>query len=93
MKKVLRALYDGKICPAEQYYPTFEQTKEIRQRQLLHYHSFKQKLNELDADLTKQFEQIMDEQLDTVPFEYSEMFIDGFRLGARVMMEVFTEND
>lgn len=31
----------------------------------------------------------MDEQLDVIPTEFSEMFIDGFRLGARIMIEVF----
>lgn len=30
--------------------------------------------------------------IDMVPFEFSETFIDGFRLGARMMIEVF-QND
>ena len=29
----------------------------------------------------KQLIKIMDEQLDVIPYEFSEMFIDGFRLG------------
>jgi len=31
----------------------------------------------------------MDEQLDVIPYEFSEMFIDGFRLGARIMIDIF----
>ena len=37
------------------------------------------------------FVEIMDEQLDTIPYEISNMFIDGFRLGARMMIEVFED--
>lgn len=33
----------------------------------------------------------MDEQLDTFPYDTSSMFIDGFRLGARMMIEIFEE--
>lgn len=33
----------------------------------------------------------MDEQLDMLPLELSEMFIDGFRLGARMIIEVFED--
>jgi hypothetical protein len=31
----------------------------------------------------------MDERLDVILFEFSEMFIDGFKLGAKMMTEVF----
>lgn len=34
----------------------------------------------------------MDEQLDTLPLEMSEMFIDGFRLGARMMIEIYQKD-
>ena len=33
--------------------------------------------------MDEQFIKIMDEQLDVIPFEFSEMFIDGFKLGQR----------
>ena len=31
----------------------------------------------------------MDDQLDVIPYEFSEMFTDGFRLGARIMIDIF----
>ncbi len=31
----------------------------------------------------------IDEQLDVIPYEFSEMFIDGFKLRAKIMAEVF----
>lgn len=39
--------------------------------------------------LDKRFIEIMDEQLDVIPYDFSEMFIDGFRLGARIMIDIF----
>lgn len=35
--------------------------------------------------------EIMDEQLDAIPIEMAETFIAGFRLGARLMVEVFED--
>ena len=46
-------------------------------------------LAKLEPPLDKRFVKIMDEQLDVIPFEFSEMFIDGFKLGAKMMAEVF----
>lgn len=31
----------------------------------------------------------MDEQFDLISYDFSEMFIDGFRLGARMMIDIF----
>ncbi len=47
-------------------------------------------LKKLDGRLVKQFIEIMDEQFDEVPLEYAALFIDGFQLGARMMIEVFS---
>ena len=33
----------------------------------------------------------MDEQLDLCPLELTESFLDGFRLGARLAIELFEE--
>lgn len=46
-------------------------------------------INKIGSPLDEDFVRIMDEHLDTLPFELSEMFIDGFRLGAKIMIEVF----
>ena len=37
----------------------------------------------LEPPLDKRFIEIMDEQLDVIPYEFSEMFIDGFKLGGK----------
>lgn len=88
MDKILQALYEGKLCPAEQYRPIIEEYKILRKKQYKHYEDFIEKLG---SPLDKEFVRIMDEQLDTVPFEFSNMFIDGFRLGARMIIDVFED--
>lgn len=87
MKSVLSALYNGELHPAEQYAPKTEEYWEIRQRNRRHYKDFTESLRKLDPPLDKQFTQILDEQIDELPYELSQMFIDGFRLGARIMLE------
>lgn len=88
MDKILQALYGGEIYPAEQYRPMLEQYIALRKKQYQHYDDF---IKRLGSPLDKEFIQIMDGQLDAVPLELSEMFIDGFRLGARMMIEVFED--
>ena len=39
--------------------------------------------------MAQQFEKLLEEQNETMSYELSEMFIDGFRLGARIMIDVF----
>lgn len=47
-------------------------------------------LAKLEPPLDKRFIQIMDEQPDVIPFEFSKMYIDGFKLGGvKIMAEVF----
>lgn len=56
-----------------------------------HYEDFIEVLAKLEPPLDKRFIKIMDEQPDVIPFEFSEMFIDGFKLGAKMMAEVFRD--
>ena len=89
MKSILLQLYDGELFPAEQYVPKITEYRRIHQE---HYRHHKDFLDKLEPSVKEQFIRIMDEQLDAVPMEMSEMFIDGFRLGARMMIEIY-QND
>lgn len=89
MSAILKQLYDGDIFPAEQFYPKTEEYKAIRKKHFSHYEDFTKKVEEFSPELSQEFAQIMDEQLDTVPLEFSEMFIEGFRLGARMVIEIY----
>ena len=82
-------LYEGKIFPAEQYSPRSEEYQKNNQEHYQHYDDFIETLSKVNPPLDKRFIEIMDEQLDVIPYEFSEMFIDGFRLGARIMIDIF----
>lgn len=92
MKRILSALYDGKISPAEQYSPRSEGYRKIHQEHYRHYEDFIKTLSTLTPPLDKQFVQIMNKQLDVIPYVFSEMFIDGFRLGTRIMIDIFQDD-
>lgn len=91
MDAILRQLFDGKLYPSEQYYPEIEAVKKIRERNHKNYEDFIKQLELLNPALVEQFENILDEQLDTAPFETYQMFADGFRLGARLIVEIFNK--
>lgn len=88
MNKTLRALYEGEIFPAEQYLPKVEEYKMLHEKQYKHYADFVEKLG---SPLDKEFKQIMNEQLDTLPLEFYQMFVDGFRPGAKMMIEIYED--
>lgn len=89
MKSILSELYNGNIFPAEQYAPRSEEYRQIHQKNYQHYEDFIETLSKANPPLDKRFIEIMDEQLDIIPYEFSEIFIDGFRLGARIMIDIF----
>lgn len=93
MKSILRSLYDGEIYPAEQFKVKTKEYRIMREKHHRHYEDFIEILMALDPPLHERFIEIMDEQIDAVPIEFSCAFIDGFRLGARMMMEVCQENN
>lgn len=92
MKSLLLQLYGGEIFPAEQYTPKTEEYRKLRREHCKHYEDFIKQLKVLDPPLDKRFIEIMDEQLDVFPLEMSEMFIDGFCLGARMMIEIYQKD-
>ena len=83
--KTLLDLYYGKIAPAEQYQPIMEELIALQKEHYRHYDEF---IKKLGSPLNEEFESIMDEQLEILPFDFSQTFIDGFRLGARMMIEI-----
>ena len=92
MKSILLQLYDGEISPAEQYLPKTEEYRQMRREHCHHYEDFIQTLKTLNPPLNKRFIEIMNEQSNIVSLEMAEIFIDGFRLGTKMMIEVY-END
>ena len=68
-----------------------EEYNELRWKYWRQNEKFMQALKQLDEGLAQEFDQLLDQQFEVVPLEISEMFIDGFRLGARLMMEILED--
>ena len=92
MKNILLQLYNGEIFPAEQYIPKITEYQNMRKEYRQNYQDFIKKIESIEPQLKEQFIKILDEQLNFFPLDTSEMFIEGFRLGARMMIEIF-QND
>lgn len=72
-------------------YPKQKNTESCTRKHYKHYEDFIKQLKVLEPPLDKRFVEIMDEQLYTLPLEMSEMFIDGFHLGIR-MIEIYQKD-
>lgn len=90
MNTILQQLYNGEICLTEKYRPILEEYQAIRKKHMDHYKSFIEKLG---SPLDKEFIKIMDEQFETVPLDFFQMFSDGFKLGAKMMIDVLYSED
>ena len=44
-------------------------------------------VKKLDEPLREEFEKLMDDHFDLTPLEMSDVFAEGFRIGARMMVE------
>lgn len=88
MQSILYQLFNGEISPIEQFYPILEKHRELQKKNNLHINDFEEKLNE---SLKIEFHHIMEEQMEMIPFDFSQMFIDGFKLGMRMAIEVLDD--
>ncbi len=85
---ILEELYYGNIAPCERF-----------AKKSSDYYAISQKLGEMeekllsgiDADIRKLYEQIVDKINEQYCIAEKETFIDGFRLGAQIMLETLTE--
>lgn len=89
MMSILEQLYNGEIFPAEKYSPKGKECRKGYQESNSRYDEFVEILKKQNPPLDKLFDEVLEEQLDEIQDEYSGIFISGFRLGARIMAEVF----
>lgn len=90
MNSILKQLYDGDISPAEQFRPYLEEytakVDKIRKAESV----FTEKLTKQQEE---EYDKLMDEHSRLMPLEMSQVYVDGFKTGARIMCEVFSKNE
>lgn len=86
MKSILEELYRGNLNPEERMIPTDPEYRQLNRKLSDLMVEAKQRFSEDDF---KTLEEILDLNGETSSMVVSEAFVQGFRMGALVMVEVF----
>lgn len=89
MKSILTQLYEGKLYPLGANAASSDTYRKIREEHHQRHEDFQKKLEQLDPALPAQFTKIMDDLFEELPLDVSESFINGFCLGAKMMIEIY----
>ena len=90
MEQTLMDLYLGKIDPAEYYTTSIPEHREKRFAIMRKRERFLEKLAAVDPQLREEMEKIIELQLEEDELELPEAFCNGFRLGAKIMLDVMS---
>lgn len=86
MERILEKLYNGEISPCDNNRCDDPNYRELCRCSLDETDAFAQRL---DQDQREQFDELMEHYLEICYMEKTQSFTDGFRLGARMMCDVF----
>lgn len=86
MKNIIEELYYGNLHPEEHIVPTDPEYRPLNRKVSKLIEEAKEKLSENDFAT---LEQILDLTSDSSSMVTSASFVEGFRMGALVMVEVF----
>lgn len=89
MKKTLNCLFNGTIRPAEQYFPQSSDYRILSDQFMNHREHLSKKLSAADPSLVQELDSLLQEQLSLLSLDLQEMFIESFRLGAKLILETF----
>lgn len=90
MERILKHLYHGTMYPYSKFKTTIDQYRSNREQAFQSYSLF---LDKLPDNLKEDFNELIDSHLDLLPLELEQTFIDGFRIGVRIMTEVFLSSE
>lgn len=89
MKSVLQQLYEGEIAPAELSTERLQEYQQLLHENGTYIEDFREKLTKINPDLGDQFMNILEKYWLGAPWEYTQVFLDSFCLGARMMLEIY----
>ncbi|MCI8335949.1 MAG: hypothetical protein HFI72_02100 [Peptococcaceae bacterium] len=92
MKSPLLQLYEGELAPLEDYQEDIAEYRRLLKIIHLREDSFGQKLKEIDPKLKEEFERLQSEQLEEIYWQPAQSYIDGFRLGAKIMIDIYQKD-
>lgn len=86
MEDILERLYDGELDPCYRHRDAMGKAGEAYRKAHRAYEAFLQKLPD---ELKEEYEAFIDKQLDCYPLEMEQVFVEGFRTGVRIMVEMY----
>ena len=89
MQKTIKQLYSKHIYPVEQVIP---EDKEYREKGRINGEWRERFKNNLPDSMKADFEAMFQSCLEVTLMEEEQSFVNGFRLGARLMLEIMTED-
>lgn len=88
MKSIISDIYNGNLDAADLCAGYSEKYFAAQQAYMEYSSSFSAKLGQLDPALADEFREITDAYLDYIQREDEDIFVTGFRLGAKIMLEI-----
>ena len=90
MRPILEELFYGNICPNTDCRSTDKETKQLMGYIADHHDNLLSTLNEQQKEILEKFDDCYNELID---INERELFTYAFKLGARIMLAVFTEQE
>ena len=90
MRKTIEDLWSGEINPVERKFKTDSEFHNLLKLSIRNQERLLELLNDGEQEL---FEKYKDCQTEMAWIEHKEIFVTGFRLGARLMLESLTDDD
>ena len=90
MRSILEELFYGNICPNTDCRSTDKETKQLMGYIADHHDNLLSTLNEQQKEILEKFDDCYNELID---INERELFTYAFKLGARIMLAVFTEQE
>lgn len=89
MESVIEDLYNGDLCPSSQFHYTLD---DIRKKW--------EELDQVETDfmdnlsepMQEQFDNILDRRLEMANLDLTQAYVEGFKLGAKLLIEVLTSD-
>jgi hypothetical protein len=90
MRSILEELFYGNICPNTDCRSQDKETKQLMEYIADHHDNLLSTLNNQQKELLEKFDDCYNELTD---INERELFTYAFKLGARIMLAVFTEQE
>lgn len=88
MEDIIKQLYNGRLYPAEQYQPCSEAYQAKYKQYSSHLDGLLKQLESISPSLSEELDALISERNALASTEVEENYIEGFRLGAALIMDI-----